>query len=211
MLSLISLQIDMEWYWTKKYILENIKITWKIDDSRYGMVDLTEMTLDPAFVRFFRERSVSIKVDVPALSLPVHCDHKIKIHVRLGEPDPKSEYIVRVLPAVHISDEEFGIEFDDLLRTEGRLQQIYPGAADFAHDLQLHALDTCVIRLFVHVERLSDRAIFSHQAAYKISFEGHKETSSRPRAGGDNADQQDAASDVLEEVGHGVSEIDLES
>lgn len=188
-----------------------MRISWKMDDSRHGLVDLTEATLEPVAVRFFRERPVSIKIDVPALNLPVLCDHEIRIHVHFAEADPQSSYMVRVLPAVHIADDEFGIEFDDLLRIEGHLQQIYPGEADLTHQLRLHALDVCTIRLFVHVERLSDRSIYSHQAAYMISFGGSDESPPGPRNADDNTSRQGSSPAVLDEIGSRVSEIDLES
>lgn len=152
-------------------------------------------TLDGSFLPFICKRETIISVDMMApmdmagvYVWPIEKVLNMTINVSSSSLQPSSleasslpypgvreSFVVRALPALHIADDEFGIEFDDMLCINGCLQGIYEAPdydedGSFKHKFGIFATSPCRIKLLVHVERRSDRSVHSHYNPVSIDF-----------------------------------------
>ncbi|PJF16881.1 TRAPP II complex, Trs120 domain-containing protein [Paramicrosporidium saccamoebae] len=168
--------IDRSWYWTKKGLLEKLKVQWFCEPARTGYIDLSTTLMDPTIITFLRRRDITVAVQTDSKcphiirEWPVQEFLQISIKVTCAEPSEEESYVVRALPSLHVADDEFGLDFEDIVCVDGCLQAVYKGASSFDHRFSLFTLSPCRVQLLVHIERLSDASIHSHSHPLKIDF-----------------------------------------
>ena len=166
--------ISKDWYWTKQHLLTNLNITWMAEPNRHGNLSAAEAIVESTAVEFIRRSEVAIKVRSESESgeWPLFKLIKITVDVDFRDLDlNEEEYIIRALPTLYISDDELGIEIDDMIKYHGLLQAVYPlSQSHIEHSFGLFPTSACLIRLLVHVERLSDHRVFPHPTPLEIVF-----------------------------------------
>lgn len=166
--------INKEWYWTKQHLLTNLSITWMAEPNRHGNLSVAEAIVESTAAEFIRRSEVAIKVRSESESgeWPLFRLIKVTIDVDFRDLDlNEEEYIIRALPTLYISDDELGIEIDDMIKYHGLLQAVYPlSQSHIEHSFGLFPTSACLIRLLVHVERLSDHRVFPHPTPLEIVF-----------------------------------------
>lgn len=157
--------IDRTWYWVKKGLLDALRIEWNCEPNLSGHLSMADAIIEGTFLPFLRRREIAISVDAQSSG---KVGRPLSVKIAVTSIDDKSGYVLRALPALHISDDEFGVEFDDMLIVDGILQAIY--TSGFMHSFELVALAPCRVRLLVHVERRKDHSIHSHAHPVVIDF-----------------------------------------
>lgn len=144
------------------------------EPNRRGRLLGTGTLIDRNVVEFIHRSPVAISVrsESETGEWPLCKLLRLTIDVDFRDMDLNGEdYVIRALPAIHISDDELGVENDDMIKCHGLLQAIHPlTASRIEHSFALFAISPCLIRLIVHVERLSDHRVFPHPAPLEIDF-----------------------------------------
>lgn len=162
-----------------------MRLDWEGEPDLAGSLDLAGAVLDKNSLEFLLVRNIALDVQVScdgtvivpsggetSRECPLESPVEVEITMIHQQKNKKvvDSFIVRALPALHISDDEFGVEFDDLLCIEGSLQAVYHKQCSFTHKFTIWALSSCRIRLLVHVERESDRTLHSHAHPLILDF-----------------------------------------
>lgn len=169
--------LDRDWYWTKRSLMEALRLEWKAEDGRRGLVSLVDAQLLPGSLDVLCREDLRLQIHLPdgRRDWPIHSKVSIQLSVTWGGSHVGGEddqYVIRAFPALYIAEEELGVEIDDLVVFEGSLQQVTmskPNAVS-THQFSLLAIAPCRARLLVHVQRMSDKRVICHPEPVVLNF-----------------------------------------
>lgn len=151
-------------------------MSWQCSQKN-GIIDFHAANLEKAFLTHLLKDDISFNVKVNDKlvehhnSLPIGKFHHFTINIDNSDIDAgeEEEYILRAQPVLHISDDEFGIELEDVMCLTGILQTTFTHR-QFTHNFSLLALIPCRIHILLHIERLSDANLTRYRDSLIIDF-----------------------------------------
>lgn len=154
-------------YWVKKRLLESMRVTWPS-----GTFDLSDIVVaqETTALAYFLSPPLSIRL-LPVDPRPIYpLNTPITVNVVLAaDGGLRGSYLLRISPALCISDEEYNLNYEDLLVIDGSLSVLgtYPPRN---HQIALWAVSPCRVKLLVHVEMLNDHQSYSQPHPLVLDF-----------------------------------------
>lgn len=159
--------INPLWYWVKTKLIESMRITWP--SGNFDMSDIV-VPQETTVLAYFLSPPLSIRL-FPVDSRPVYpLNTPIAVNVVLAAAEGlKGSYLLRISPALYISDEEYNLNYEGFLVIDGSLSALGEDSPR-NHQIALWAVSPCRVRLLVYVEMLKDHQSFSQPHPLVLDF-----------------------------------------
>lgn len=121
---------DHDKFWIKKYLIENLNITWEIfeDDKREGQVSLSQCDIPSVFHDAIFKDHFTVTVDANEFR-NIKITQEITVNFSICPEEGEKDFRLKLFPVVVLNDHEVALNFDQVIKFTGCLDSIVRGAS----------------------------------------------------------------------------------
>lgn len=151
---------DSDHFWIKKYLIDNLAINWEIfdDQRRSGKVSLTQCEVPTIYHEtIFKEHLIvqtAIDEQNEFKNIKIGQEISFTIKIQPQEQEWDTDYKLKLIPVVVLSDREVGLNFDTVIRYSGCLDSIVRGASSLNpqfRSFKFYPIATATVKIIYQV------------------------------------------------------------